>query len=71
MAKIKLHHSITPERVMAAVESRMEDMENPGFCRACGEDADDCEPDAEGYKCHSCGAMAVDGAENILLEIAP
>jgi len=69
--KIKLHPSITPERVVAAVESRMQDMANPGFCRACGEDAEDCEPDAEGYECQSCGQMAVDGADNILLELAP
>ena len=65
-----LHPSITAERVIEAVESRFSEMENPGFCRACGADASDCEPDAQFYECESCHAEQVFGAEEILLEIA-
>jgi len=42
-------------------------LDNPGFCIACGVDADGVEPDAEEYECESCGAMAVFGAEEIVL----
>ena len=42
-------------------------MDNPGFCVACGAEADGCEPDAEGYKCEACGLMAVCGAETLFV----
>lgn len=67
---MKIHKSITTERIMAAVESANEGLENPGFCIACGEDADGCEPDARGYECEACGAMKVYGAEELLLMVA-
>ncbi len=41
--------------------------DNPGFCLACGEEQDGCEPDAEGYECESCGEPQVYGAETVLL----
>ena len=59
---ITIHESVTIDRVMAAVE---ED-DNLGFCLACGEDADGCDPDASEYECEVCGARAVEGAENLL-----
>ena len=65
-----MHTSITLERVIAAVEAQYGGTDNPGFCRACGADHDACEPDAENYECHECGARGVDGAENILMSIA-
>lgn len=43
--------------------------ENPGFCRACGEEASGCEPDARNYKCESCGACEVFGAEEALIMV--
>ena len=46
---MKMHESITADRVMAAVEDAMTSLENPGFCCECGEDADGCEPDARKY----------------------
>lgn len=64
---MKLHPSITPARVMEAVEQAMTGLDNPGFCIACGEDADSCEPDARNYKCEVCGERQVFGAEEILL----
>jgi hypothetical protein len=57
---------ISQRRIMAAIESG----ESLGFCTACGSDQYGVEPDANGYKCESCGEMAVSGAEQLLLEIA-
>jgi len=40
-----------------------------GVCLACGEIKEgDCEPDAEGYECDSCGEMQVQGIENALVD---
>ncbi len=63
---MKLHPSITSERIIAAVESEMFGLENPGFCIACGADAEGCEPDARKLTCESCGAHAVYGAQELL-----
>lgn len=67
---IPIHQTITTDRVEAAVMDQMTSLENPGFCLACGEDADGCEPDARGYECESCGALQVYGAEEVLLMTA-
>lgn len=67
---MKMHESITPERVLAAVEAQMTSLDNPGFCTACGADAEGCEPDAQKLRCESCGAMSVYGAEDLLIRIA-
>ena len=66
---MKIHPSLTVERIMEAVEC-WQTLDNPGFCVACGEDADGCEPDAERYECESCGKRAVYGAEQLLFYIA-
>lgn len=57
---IKPHPSITRDRVELSLQHTAS---HPGFCLACGEDADGCEPDAEHYECEMCGANAVCGAE--------
>lgn len=62
-----MHPSITTERVIDAIEDSMTTLANPGFCHACGEDADGCEPDARGYTCEVCGEDAVYGAEETML----
>jgi len=67
---MKIHSSLTIERIMEAAESQMMGTDNPGFCVACGEDADGCEPDARGYECECCGKHAVYGAEELLLHVA-
>ena len=54
---------IKEEIVIEAIE--MDD--NLGFCLACGEEAYDVEPDADGYECENCGESRVFGAEEILL----
>lgn len=53
-----------------AVRENMFGMGNIGFCLECGAERDGCEPDAEGYECYNCGAMAVMGADNILISYA-
>jgi hypothetical protein len=64
---MKMHPSITSERIMDAVERRNMTLDNPGFCVECGNEADGCEPDAEKYECESCGEHAVYGADQLLI----
>jgi hypothetical protein len=64
---LKLHPSLTQERVQQAAEQGLLDLDNPGFCIDCGADAEGCEPDAERYKCEACGQRSVYGAEQLLL----
>ena len=59
---MKLHKSITPDRIIAAVEAN----DCLGFCIACGDEAFSVEPDAENYECESCGECQVFGAEQLL-----
>ena len=66
---MKIHASVTLERVSEAVESAAVGLDNPGFCIACGADAEGCEPDARGYRCEACGLARVYGAEEVLLMI--
>jgi hypothetical protein len=54
---------ISQSRIMRAIESG----ESVGFCKECGREQDGCEPDARNYKCESCGALAVYGAEEMLI----
>lgn len=60
---MKIHPSITVDRVIEAVEAD----DNLGFCIACGEDAYGVEPDARKYECEICGDKAVYGAEELLM----
>lgn len=57
----------TQDEVLAAIERSHTGLDNPGFCLACGEEQDGCEPDARGYQCDSCGRSEVFGAEEVLL----
>lgn len=64
---MKIHKSVTLDRVMEACEAD----DNLGICIACGEDCGmPCEPDARNYECDSCGKHSVFGAEELLLELA-
>ena len=64
---MKIHKSITEDRILTAAHDTMFGLDNPGFCIACGADAEGVEPDAEGYPCDVCDAAAVYGAEQLLL----
>jgi hypothetical protein len=57
----------TQEELIAVLEAAESSLDNPGFCLACGEQADGCEPDARGYTCESCGDKEVYGAQEVLL----
>ena len=52
---------------LSRIERAVSSGESVGFCLECGDKAYGVEPDAHGYKCESCGAMAVSGAEECLL----
>jgi predicted amidophosphoribosyltransferase len=67
MPTIKIHPSITVDRVTQAVENQQISLDDPGFCLACGADADGCEPDGEGLICNECKQPQVYGAEQVLL----
>jgi hypothetical protein len=68
---MKIHPSITVERVADACERRMCSLDDPGFCIECGEEQGGCEPDARKYRCESCGHMQVYGCEELLIELVP
>jgi hypothetical protein len=63
----RIHKAITLDRVWDAVDRHNTSLDNPGFCLACGEEADNCEPDARKYECEHCGAHEVYGAEELLM----
>lgn len=64
---MKIHPSVTPERVVDALERHMSHLDDPGFCMACGADALGVEPDARKYVCEVCGEPAVYGAEELVI----
>ena len=70
IARRHWHKSITDQAIIDAVDRRMNDLDNPGFCLICGSEADGVEPDARNYTCEACGAEQVFGADELLLVIA-
>ena len=63
----KIHQSITMERVADACERNTCGLDNPGFCIACGNEQEGCEPDAREYECEACGEHQVYGAGEVAL----
>ena len=49
------------QTIVEAVEQQV------GFCIACGEPHECCEPDAKNYHCAACGQYKVYGAEEIIV----
>lgn len=66
---MKLHPSIKIERVEELARLQMFGTENPGICKACGNEQEGCEPDARNYVCEACDARQVFGAEELLREM--
>lgn len=66
---MKLPNNLSLETVLQAVEDSHRSLDNPGFCLACGNRQDGCEPDARNYECESCNSNMVFGAEEILMVI--
>jgi len=69
MKRSKWHESLTGDVIIDAVVRAKTYLDNPGFCLACGAEAEDVEPDARKYKCHACDELQVYGAEELLLEM--
>jgi len=67
---MKINPKVTLKKVTAAVRRAQRSLDNPGFCIACGEEAEGVEPDARGNECEHCGANKVYGAEELLIELA-
>ena len=66
---MKIHESLTIDVVMAAADRQMKELEDPGFCVACGAEHCGVEPDAREYPCSECGERKVFGAMEILMEV--
>lgn len=64
---MNVHPSITADRVIDAVKREHTTLDNPGFCLACGNEQDGCEPDARKYECEACGERQVYGAAELLI----
>lgn len=60
---------ITSERIFDAVQRQASSLDNPGICKACGADADGCDPDTRNATCEICGEDAVFGAFELMFEI--
>ena len=67
--KMKMHKSITLEKIEDAVRREMFGLDSPGFCVVCGNEQEGCEPDARKYKCEACGERQVYGAAELLMEV--
>lgn len=63
------HKSLTDDVIAEAVVRRRSTLDNPGFCLVCGTEHGGVEPDARNYKCESCGADQVFGADELLIAI--
>jgi len=66
---MKMHPTVTLDRITTAVERQMTTLDDPGFCTACGAEAGGVEPDARRYECESCGSHAVYGAEELFIRL--
>ncbi len=64
---MKIHPSITEDRIMAATDDHLLGNSNPGFCIKCGADHMACEPNAEKYHCEVCKTCNVYGAEQLMI----
>ena len=67
---MRIHESVTLERVLEAVEPQHTTLDNPGFCIRCGADAEGVEPDVRRCTCEACGVQGVYGAEELLIMLA-
>jgi len=65
---MKMHESITIERISEAVNQSMLDLGYPGFCTLCGTEVEGIEPDATEIDCPRCGGKTLYGAEELMLE---
>jgi hypothetical protein len=62
-----MENIIDLDTLISAAEESMSGLGNAGFCTACGEERDGCEPDARNYPCDNCGKRKVFGALELLI----
>lgn len=67
MAQLKLPKGLTIAMIVDACERRNTTLDNPGFCLACANEQEGCEPDARNYECESCGEKQVYGSDELLM----
>jgi hypothetical protein len=63
------HPDLTDAVIIEAARRHSYDLDDPGFCIMCGHEQGGCEPDARRYKCESCGAKQVYGAEELAFNL--
>jgi hypothetical protein len=68
--KVTIHPSVTLPRVRAAVETNSSSGANVRFCIVCGVQHTGEAPAIWHLHCHSCGAYAVYGADELLFSLA-
>lgn len=66
---MKVHKSITGERIAEACERHLRTLDNPGFCVLCGEEAEGVDPDARRGECEHCGKRGVYGADELAIHM--
>jgi hypothetical protein len=66
---MKLHPRLTTDVIIEAAERQQVTLDNPGFCIACGNEQEGCEPDARKHKCEACGERQVYGAAELLMMV--
>ena len=66
---MKMHPSITLEKLIDAVQRQETTLDNPGFCVACGQEQEGCEPDMRNGECEHCGERKVFGASELMMEL--
>jgi hypothetical protein len=64
------HPDLTDDVIIEAAKRHAYSLDDPGFCIMCGNEQGGCEPDARRYKCESCGARQVYGAEELAFSVA-
>jgi len=65
---MRIHPSVTEAVILDAVERQNQGLDDPGFCTACGREAEGCEPDMRNARCEFCGSPnTVFGAEELLM----
>jgi hypothetical protein len=67
---MKIHPDVTVAKIVDACERHQTTLDNPGFCIACGVEAEGVDPDARGDECDECDAMQVYGAQELMLYVA-
>ena len=64
---MKVHKSITFDRIESHVRESMFGLANDGICLDCGNVRGGCEPDARGYPCGACGGERVYGMQEAMM----